>query len=368
MWVTFIVLASVAVLLAATATVGLIWRAVQRRRLRTLMAISTAAGIAEQQFVRIGGVEQWIGIRGDDRANPVLLILHGGPGSPYSVFTPLLRSWEEHFTVVQWDLRGAGRTRGRSGKPAAGQLTFDRMADDAIEVAEFLRRHLEQAKVVLLAGSMGTLIGTALVARRPDLFHAYVGTDCYVDMARNEALGYQLALERLRGAGNRKGVAALERIGADPSGWDATAWTVKMQWAMKTDPVSPDAFKLIFKLLLTSPEYRLRDVRDWLAGFAAARDQMFSQFITYDARRVGTSFDLPVFLFNGDQDVITLTSLAQEYYAEIQAPAKAFALIPDASHFCAFTQPEEFLAALLTHVLPVIAGPATSSGAVVATS
>jgi alpha-1,2-mannosyltransferase len=153
-------------------------------------------------------------------------------------------------------------------------------------------------------------------------------------------------MDRVHAAGDKRGVTALGRIGADPSRWDAAAWGVKMQWAMKTDPVSPNAMKLIFKLLLTSPEYTLRDARDWLAGFGPVRDHLFTQFIAYDARRGGTTFELPVYLFPGDQDVITLTSLAQEYDAEMYAPAKGLALIPNASHFCAFTQPEEFLAAL----------------------
>lgn len=353
MFVTVMILMAVLGLVGAAAVAGFGWRAVARRRLTRVMAIDAPHGISEQLYVHIGGIEQWIGIRGEDRANPILLVLHGGPGSPYSVFTPRLRSWEKHFTVVQWDRRGAGRTLGRNGK--AENLTFERMVEDGIEVAEFLRAHLHQSKVVLMAGSMGTLIGTPLVLRRPDLFSAYVSTDCYVDMARNEELGYQLALDRVRAAGNTKAVKALERIGAQPARWDARAWGVKMQWAMSTDPVSPDAMKMIFKLLLTSPEYSLRDVKDWLSGFATVRDQMFSQFMTYDARSLGTSFDLPVFLFPGDQDVITLTSLAEEYFAEVRAPVKTLALIPGASHFCAFTQPEEFLAALLTHVRATVA-------------
>src|SRR5882757_1836395 len=98
MFLTLIILAGVVGILAAAVVAALGWRAVSRRQLAAAMAISTPNGIVEQRFVRIGGVEQWIGIRGEDRANPVLLVLHGGPGSPYSVFTPLLRSWEQHFT------------------------------------------------------------------------------------------------------------------------------------------------------------------------------------------------------------------------------------------------------------------------------
>src|SRR6266540_6169595 len=73
--------------------------------------INSEKGIDEATFVTIGGIEQWVTIRGWDRDNPVLLFLHGGPGdvtNPWSF--ALFAPWEEHFTVVQWDQRGAGRT------------------------------------------------------------------------------------------------------------------------------------------------------------------------------------------------------------------------------------------------------------------
>jgi pimeloyl-ACP methyl ester carboxylesterase len=70
----------------------------------------------------------------------------------------------------------------------------------------------------------------------------------------------------------------------------------------------------------------------------------------YDARRLGTRFEVPFYLFQGERDVITLTSLATEYFDEVQAPTKELALITDAGHFAAFTQPDRFLAELLTRV------------------
>src|SRR5213075_3264337 len=43
-------------------------------------AIRSPKGIDEARYLAIGGIEQWVTIRGQDRANPVLLFLHGGPG------------------------------------------------------------------------------------------------------------------------------------------------------------------------------------------------------------------------------------------------------------------------------------------------
>src|SRR5262245_14493007 len=120
----------------------LITRYSTRRKLAKSLTITSPNGIDEHGFVCIGGIEQWISIRGEDRSNPVLLLVHGGPGSIYSIFTPLLRFWEPHFTIVQWDQRGAGKTFRRNGKVGSGELTLDRLARDGIELAEYLRAYL----------------------------------------------------------------------------------------------------------------------------------------------------------------------------------------------------------------------------------
>jgi len=333
---------------------GAAYRQLRRWRTARALEIDAPNGIAEQRYVRAGGIDQWIQLRGEDRDNPVLLVLPGGPGSPYAVFTPLIRSWERHFTVVQWDRRGVGRTRARSGPAAAADNTFERLVDDAIEVVEYVRRHLGKDRVVLLAGSMGTMLGLPLAKRRPDLFSALVCTDMYGQMHRNEAVGYRMTLDRVRAAGNAKAVAALERIGDDPSRWDLRAWLVKMDWTMKTDPVTPNAVtKLLFPLAVSSPTYRLRHVRHVLAGFLATQKQMFDEYMAYDAYALGPRFEMPVFMFQGASDVLTITALAKEYLDTVEAPEKAYAPIEGASHFAAFTQPERFLAELVTRVRPV---------------
>jgi pimeloyl-ACP methyl ester carboxylesterase len=357
-----IILAGAAGAVAAPAVGGLAWRKARQRRVAKALEIDTPNGIIEQRFVKVGGIEQWIQIRGEDRDNPVLLVLHGGPGWPNAVFTLPLRPWEQHFTVVQWDHRGAGKTLRRNGKAGSGEMSFDRRVADAVEVIEFLREHLGKEKVVVLAESMGTLTGLPLVKRRPDLVHALVVTDLYVDMVANEARKYQLTLERLRATGNTKGVAALEEIGGDPAGWDLRAWNTNMAWAFKTNLPTPNLDrKLLFPLALTSPIYSLRDLSSLFTGFQWSTAQMFQELMAYDARQLGTRFEVPFFLFQGETDVITLTSLATEYFEEVEAPTKELALIKDAGHFAAFTQPERYLAELHTRVRPLAAPPSSSS-------
>ena len=352
------ILVGVAGAIAAPVVGGLTYRKVRQRRVAKALSNDNPNRIVEERFVWIGGIEQWIQIRGEDRSNPVLLILHGGPGWPNATFTLPLRAWEKHFTVVQWDQRGVSKTLGRNGKEGSGEMTFERRISDAIELTEFLRNHLHKDKVILLAESMGTLVGVPLAKRRPDLFYAYVGTDQYVDMARNEALKYQMTLERLRVAGNTKGVAALEKIGPDPSRWDLRAWNVNMAWAFKTNlpTPSPDR-KLLFPLALSSPIYTLRDLYHLFVGFQFSTAQLFEEIMAYDAQQLGTRFEVPFFIFQGESDVVTLTTLAEEYFADVEAPTKGLALIKDAGHFAAFTQPDQFLTELLSRVRPLAYAP-----------
>jgi pimeloyl-ACP methyl ester carboxylesterase len=103
--------------------------------------------VSEEMFVQIGGIPQWITIKGDDRNNPVLLFLHGGPGDALSPLADAMYAgWEKDFTLVQWDQRGAGRTYSKNGPSIEPTMTVERMAQDGIEVAEFLTKHLHKKK------------------------------------------------------------------------------------------------------------------------------------------------------------------------------------------------------------------------------
>jgi pimeloyl-ACP methyl ester carboxylesterase len=232
------------------------------------------------------------------------------------------------------------------------------MVDDGIEAAEYLCRHLKQDKVIVLASSMGTPVGLPMVQRRPDLFHAYVGTDQLVDVARNEAESYRMTLDRARAAGNKAMVSRLEKIGPDPLRWSTRDWQVKQQCTSKTDPAVPGGdMKLLMPRILTFPAYGLRDILQLGAGAQFSTTQLLAQAMAFDARRLGTRFSVPFFLLQGESDVMTLTGLAQEYFADVQAPVQGLTLIPGAGHLAAFLQPEAFLAALVAQVRPLAARP-----------
>lgn len=341
-------------LLAAAVITPLLKRKLGQRRSAALLRISSRSGIVEEGFVPIGGIHQWIGIRGESRDNPVLLLLHGGPGSSYSMFTPHLRPWEKHFTIVQWDQRGAGRTFRRNGPAGSGALTLEQLTRDGIEVAEYGRRRLGKDRIILLASSFGSTFGLAIAKQRPDLFHAYVGTDQNTGMVRGMTKAHNLTIERLQAHGQRKGVRILERIGADPARWTAKDFETTARWRMKSDPESyPRTMQLLKDAIWRAPDYGIADIRSFVAGMHFSLQCLFPEIPAYDAWRQGTRFEVPFFLIQGETDVVTPTWLAQEFFADVDAPQKKMVLIPRAGHFAAFLEPAYFLEQLLSHVRPL---------------
>ncbi len=157
-------------------------------------------GVEEMLPLPINGSTQWVSIRGKDVRNPILLYLHGGPGSPTMPIDWAFQGpWEDYFTVVQWDQRGTGKTYAANDSSAlARSMTLEQMTSDAEAVAAYLRKKYGKPKIFVLGHSWGTVLGVALAQRHPEWFYAYIGVGQVVDNQRSEAEGYRFALDEAR--------------------------------------------------------------------------------------------------------------------------------------------------------------------------
>jgi len=351
-----------AVLIASAATLAApVAGALAHRRLKQaagarLMRIDTPNGIDEQGFVRIGGIEQWISIRGEDRDNPVVLEIHGGPGASNAIYGPRTRAWEKHFTIVRWDMRGTGKTLGRSGADGQGELSFARIYEDAVEVTEYVRARMGVEQVVLVANSFGGTFGLRLARQYPDRYSAYVGTDQPIHDGGRDDSAHQALLARLRAAGKRKELAAVEEMGADLRTWTAEQYAAHAKIVATTDPLTFRTMKsVVMKSLWFSPLHSLGELGTLGKGMKLS-ERILPGTAAFDDWADGTAFDLPFFVFQGDRDVLTPTDRARRYFDDVQAPVKEFALIEDAAHFASFLHPDRFLHLMLTKVRPVVTG------------
>ena len=312
-----------------------------RRRNAQDYAITTPNGIDEAKYLQIGGIEQWVTIRGEDRANPVVLVLHGGPGdatNPYGY--AYFRTWLATYTVVQWDQRGAGRTLGRNGRTSAANLTIDRLVQDGVEVADVLRTSLRKDKIIIVGHSWGSILGVLMAKAKPDLFQAFVGTGQVGDPRTQINVAFDAMLAKARGLGDARALRELEEIGPS-SPYKDRGYPVQRRWSNLFE--GADAFiHSMLGFALSAPGYTIRDVNDWFDGQNLSAEPLQAQSTALAPSALTGRFGVPVFVIQGSDDFTTPTSLAKAFVDNVEAPHKAFVAIKG-GHFAVFMNSSEFL-------------------------
>lgn len=310
------------------------------------------APIDRSGFVPIGGLDQWISIRGDDVRNPVLLVVHGGPGEAQWPMAAHYRTWERHFTVVQWDQRGAGHSFGRHGT-ATPDMTLERISGDGAELVDHLCRTLRRRRIILLGHSWGSTVGVNIVQRRADRIAAYVGTGQVGSWKGAIRIKFDLLLSKARADGDKAEVAALEASGPpDPN--DATAVfalndRIHRYWA----PSDIEWVKSLRANAATARSADPRNYKDFEDGFRFSAQQVVRDQIKVDLPATAAMLHTAVFLIQGRDDLITPTRDAIDYFDRVTAPLKKLILLPDAGHFAFMTAPGAFLEHLTGAVRPI---------------
>lgn len=297
--------------------------------------------VQEQGYIPLNGIEHWLTVQGDDCRNPVLLFIHGGPGNPMSPFAEkVYGDWARHFTLVQWDQRGAGRTYARNLpvrelEPEEFErtpLTLALMAQDGIAVAEYLQRRLGHAKLILTGSSWGSALAVEMAHQRPDLFHAYLSVAQLVGPADLQA-SYALAAQRASELGDAAAQATLQRLGPppwkDPRSFGQLRRLIRGYEARRTEP--GPAWR-------PAPAYATPEDE---AALEAGEDFSFLKFVGYradgmlwrlDLATQRTQFKLPVILVQGEEDLLTPPAVTRAYFERLTAPYKKLVTVPRAGH------------------------------------
>jgi pimeloyl-ACP methyl ester carboxylesterase len=308
--------------------------------------------VDKSYFVLIGGLDQWISIRGEDIRNPVLLVVHGGPGEAQWPVAEHYRDWEKHFTVVQWDQRGAGHTFGRYGVTTP-DMTLDRISRDGVELAEYLCRTLGKKKIILLGHSWGSTVAVTIAQRRPALLAAYIGTGQVGSWQGALRAKFDLALARARSKGDLATVNELEANGPPDSSDAGKVFAfndrVYQYWA----PSDVEWIKSLRANASTIQKSDPKNFKDFEEGFRFSAERVVSDQIKVDLPATANTIETAFFVIQGRDDIITPTRDATYYFERVKAPYKRLILIPNAGHFAFMTAPAAFLLQLTRIVRPI---------------
>jgi pimeloyl-ACP methyl ester carboxylesterase len=318
--------------------------------------IVTPNGVEELLPAQINGITQWISVRGKDRRNPILLFLHGGPGSPtmpadYTFQTP----WEDYFTVVQWDQRGAGKTYA-ANDPAltASTLSMTQMTSDAEEVVRYLMNRYQKKKIFLLGHSWGSALGVQLAQRHPEWFYAYIGVGQVVNGLKGEKMDYDWVLATARADHNADAVRELEALAPYPGQPSVQRVTAERKWSVYYGGLTYGRKNFAYEgnAWTLSPDYTDHDLDGVDAGSLLSVTHLLDAMAAIDFDST-TRFRCPIFLFEGRHDYTVSSELAASWLAGIQAPQKKIVWFENAAHMPMQEEPGRFLYHLITDVRPI---------------
>jgi proline iminopeptidase len=323
-----------------------------------LRRIVTPEGVERKEMVRIGGIDQFVSIRGRDRRNPVLLVLHGGPGFPENALAWWnTRDLEEYFTVVHWDQRGSGRTYlANDPKAVAPTMKPEQFISDTGELVGWLRGQLGKKKIFLLGHSWGSFVGLEYARQNPDQLYAYIGVGQAANTPESERRGYAFAMEAARKAGNAQAVADLEGIAPYAEAGRPIPLEkiiVERRWsdyfggvmAYRRHQTNGIASRL-------SPDYSDADAPRVYEGNGYSQEFLFSTVLGLDLSTI-TRLDCPLILLEGRHDRTVNSDVAHEWFERVQAPAKAFIWFEDSGHEVMTEEPGKVLVSLLRHARPI---------------
>jgi pimeloyl-ACP methyl ester carboxylesterase len=298
--------------------------------------------IEEAAFITIGDIEQWVTIRGDDSRNPVLMLLHGGPGDVQSPFISTYAPYEKDFVLVQWDERGAGRTFSRNG--AAG-VTLGRQISDGIELAAWLRKRFPGQKLIVFGHSWGSIIATGIVQQRPELFDAYVGTGQVAAWADTVQFQFDFLKQRYKDNGDAAALAALDAIGKpDPKNLKQYfSFSRPIRQHMNASDTAWLADLRQLALANGETETTLKATGE---GMNASGSALAQSMTVQDLLATALNFKVPYYVIQGRHDLFTPTPLAEAYFGRVSAPKKRLFIIEDAGHFALSTHQADVIAAL----------------------
>lgn len=293
-------------------------------------------GISIIENVAIGGIHQYLLIQSENINNPVLLILHGGPGLPIPgtssrsrdyVIATNTKELVKHYTVVFWDQRGSGKTFNK--QEIRDSLNIDQFVSDANEVVQFLKIKFNKQKIYVAGYSWGTIIGLRLVDENPSDYYAYIGISQIINWVQNDVLCLEWTLDKAKKHGNNKAIKELQQCGNPPYIKSVKQWSTLRKWMGRYNSmvysyqdVKHPGMKMAMSIILRSPDYSIIDIFNTIRGFQRSYTQtLIEDFAKIDYKGTIRRLEIPVFFIHGKKDVHIFGDLVEDYFNELEAPA-----------------------------------------------
>lgn len=294
--------------------------------------------ISEKVWIEVNGIEQGMFIRGENKDNPIVLYLHGGPGTPMLQFVTYLEEderLEKDFTVCYWDQRGSGMTYSKTTDPST--MTVEQMVEDTKVVTEYLKKRFKQDKIYLIGHSWGSYLGVKVAEKYPKDYFAYVGIGQVTDQTQSERLAHDYMLNHAIDIHDEEIIKKLEPIDINEESFPSINYLVKVRTGIL------NRYKIghlhqglkttdMIKALFVFKGYTLKEKIKWVQGADFSMEYLFPVVLSNNLFESSTEFQIPFYIVQGDYDYQVSQVLAEKYLNTITAPKKEYFSFSDSAH------------------------------------
>lgn len=295
--------------------------------------------------VILGGIEQWILVRGISEQKPILLFLHGGPGLPMMPFHQHFQSdMEEKYLVVHWDQRGTGKSY--SDNIPFESMNLQQILSDAHELVLLLKQQYCKNKIYLAGHSWGSILGMNLINLYPEDFYGFISIGQVVDFSKSLNISYAFTLERAKEQCCVEAVNELLGIGEPLFNEDDTKLSIILRNVGRFGGKMHNeiSFPSIAK---NCEEYTEADMKNIPKGLDFSDTYLWSEVIKTNMMDNLVDFKVPIYFLCGKYDYITPTALTEDYCSKINAPFKKLIILENSAHYPYIEEPRAFSQALI---------------------
>ncbi len=304
-------------------------------------------GISEVFTVPLGSMQQKILIEGQSRELPVVIALHGGPGSPvpFSVgCRGMFPVFTERFIMVYWDQLGCGINNYKLDSRHTVGFFVEMTADLIAEV----RKMFPNNPLILFGMSWGSVLALKVLKKtRGQVDGVVTWGQVLKKLFLNEEV-YQ-ALEK-GGCPPRK-MQVIRAIAADrfeERDMKLLAGSVRKYtdgyFNKKGEkvPLFP-----IIRGLLTSKDYRFKDFKAIMVNGTVSAKWLWEELLAIDLSKELAVVEVPYYILQGDTDIVTSTAAIKKEVESSGNPYLYCRVVADSGHMPGKAGMDAVLEALL---------------------
>ena len=285
-------------------------------------------------MVSFGGRNQYVLVRGSNvETNPLLIMLHGGPGISETAWWRYHNSkvLEGNFTVVYWDQRGCGHSYDSTIRRE--EMKVKQFLSDLDELVEYARDRCnrKESKVVIFGHSWGSVLGPLYCRDHPEKVLLYVGCAQLGDWAKSEQLTYEYALSEAKHINNQKIVRDLERAGPPPHNVDGCLTQRTSLATLEGDTSTWKVLQMVW-LFISVPEYSLRNLFRFFKELDLSIDASWSEVTGINLVKDVPKLEMPAFFLLGRNDHIVPSECSKEFIDTLDAPSKEVIWFEESKH------------------------------------